>query len=447
MRDRFRGTTSITYLRTGERVADEARLRQLRAIDFGGLVICEFLDEDDSGDAALLRRSLEFADPIVASDGMPPMWTDTAGMDVTAWPLPPAAVTHPRTAGAFGRALRLWRGGGRALIDAVRRATILPAEVLQDAVPEMRRKGRVQPGSDADLVVFNEARVTDQATYGASTRPSSGVAHVIVGGIFVVHDGELLPDRASGEAGARLTPVTLEREIEVRSTAPPPATAQRLKSTNPATTAAKGYPNRGDEPGLPHHRLPVCGGNAFGCGHGGRANGIGLRHLPSVCELQCRCAGGGWSSGVVRRRKALLADAVVRALLVARRRRCGRRPMDADVEPRGVHLVGSVPLATSDAVFRTAFEVLGRRLRRIPDGETGARSNWIGWQFGLLSSNPQLELVEPTDEEGAYGPGPTFRLAPHVDPAVFEFGPLGYADAALASFADFVRLRRKRRAA
>ena len=116
--------------------------------------------------------------------------------------------------------------------------------------------------------------------------------------------------------------------------------------------------------------------------------------------------------------------------------------MDTGVEPRGVHLVGSVPLASSDAVFRAAFEVLGRRLRRIPDGETGARSNWIGWQFGLLSSNPQLELVEPTDEEGVYGPRPTFRLAPHVDPAVFEFGPLGYAEAALASFADFVRLRR-----
>ena len=200
LHERFRGTTSITYLRTGERISDEARLRELRATDPGGLVVAEFLDESEPGDAALLRRSLAFADAIVASDGMPPMWTDTAHMDLTAWPLPPEAVTHPRTAGTFGRALRLWRQEGEPLIEAVRRATLLPAEVLQSAVPAMRRKGRVQTGADADLVVFDEARVTDQATYAASTRPSSGIAHVIVGGTFVVRHGELVPDALPGRA-------------------------------------------------------------------------------------------------------------------------------------------------------------------------------------------------------------------------------------------------------
>jgi cytosine/adenosine deaminase-related metal-dependent hydrolase len=195
---RFRDTTSITYLRTGERIADEARLRELRATDPGGLVIAEFLDESSPGDAALLRRSLAFPDAIVASDGMPPLWIDTAGMDITTWPLPPEAVTHPRTAGTFGRALRLWREEGAPLMEAVRRATLLPAEVLQGSVPAMRRKGRVQTGADADLVVFDAARVTDQATYVASTRPSSGITHVIVGGTFVVRDGELVPDALPG---------------------------------------------------------------------------------------------------------------------------------------------------------------------------------------------------------------------------------------------------------
>jgi N-acyl-D-aspartate/D-glutamate deacylase len=112
--------------------------------------------------------------------------------------LPPAAVTHPRTAGTFGRALRLWREEGAPLMEAVRRATLLPAEVLQGSVPAMRRKGRVQIDADADLVVFEADRVTDQATYAASTRPSSGIAHVIVGGTFVVRDGELVPDAFPG---------------------------------------------------------------------------------------------------------------------------------------------------------------------------------------------------------------------------------------------------------
>jgi dihydroorotase-like cyclic amidohydrolase len=198
LRARFQRTTSITYLRTGERIADEARLRELRATDPGGLVIGEFLDESEPGDAALLRRSLAFPDAIVVSDAMPPSWTDTAGMDLSAWPLPPQAVTHPRTAGTFGRALRLWRQEGAPLMEAVRRATLLPAQVLLGAVPAMRRKGRVQTGAGADLVVFDEARVTDQATYVASTRASSGIAHVIVSGTFVVRDGELVPDALPG---------------------------------------------------------------------------------------------------------------------------------------------------------------------------------------------------------------------------------------------------------
>jgi Amidohydrolase family len=200
LRERFRDTTSITYLLTGERIADDARLRELRATDPGGLVIAEFLDETDADDAALIRRSLEFPDAIVASDGMPPLWTESARPDVTEWPLPPEAVTHPRTAGTFGRAMRMWRQEGAVLSEAVRRSTLLPAQVLEASVPAMRRKGRVQVGADADLVVFDEVGVTDRATYDASTRPSAGIAHVLVGGTFVVRDGALLPDSFPGRA-------------------------------------------------------------------------------------------------------------------------------------------------------------------------------------------------------------------------------------------------------
>jgi hypothetical protein len=199
LRESFKDTTSITYLRTGERVADDERLRELRATDPSGLVIVEFLDEEVPEDAALLRRSLTFPDAIVASDGMPPMWTQTDDLDLSVWPLPPHVVTHPRTAGTFGRALRLWREEDTPLMEAIRRATILPAEVLQESVPVMRWKGRVQVGADADLVVFDAARVTDQATYAASTRPSSGIAHVLVDGTFVVRDGELVPDALPGK--------------------------------------------------------------------------------------------------------------------------------------------------------------------------------------------------------------------------------------------------------
>jgi N-acyl-D-aspartate/D-glutamate deacylase len=162
------------------------------------MVIAEFLDESDPHDLALLRRSLTFPDAIAASDAMPPLWTNRAVPNLGEWPLPPEAATHPRTAGTFARALRLWREEGAALLEAVRRATLLPAQVLAPAVPAMRAKGRLQVGADADLVVFDAARVTDQATYVDSTRPSSGIAHVLVDGVFVVRSGVLVPDAFPG---------------------------------------------------------------------------------------------------------------------------------------------------------------------------------------------------------------------------------------------------------
>src|SRR5688500_16842465 len=57
-----------------------------------------------------------------------------------------------------------------------------------------------------------------------------------------------------------------------------------------------------------------------------------------------------------------------------------RRPFMTTQRPRGVHLVGSVPLADEAEVFRTVGSILGEHARRIPDGETGVRTNWIGWQ-------------------------------------------------------------------
>jgi N-acyl-D-aspartate/D-glutamate deacylase len=152
-------------------------------------VIIDILSEDDPADQALLMRSLTFPGAVVASDAMPLTWTSPPA-DPLAWPLPSAAITHPRTAGTFSRAIRLLtRGGPLGLAPALAKCSLEPARLLEDRVPAIRRKGRLQAGGDADIVVFDPQAITDRATYRESTSPSAGIRHVLVNGTFVVRDG------------------------------------------------------------------------------------------------------------------------------------------------------------------------------------------------------------------------------------------------------------------
>ncbi|HUS14929.1 MAG TPA: hypothetical protein VM536_07895 [Chloroflexia bacterium] len=110
-------------------------------------------------------------------------------------------------------------------------------------------------------------------------------------------------------------------------------------------------------------------------------------------------------------------------------------------QPRGVHLVGSVPLENAEQVFRTTSSILGARLRRVPDGETGVRTNWIRWQAAVLAQHPAFELVPP--EGPAYTPLPVFRLRAPAPADGVKFPDLGYAAAARESYAVFARLKQE----
>jgi hypothetical protein len=107
--------------------------------------------------------------------------------------------------------------------------------------------------------------------------------------------------------------------------------------------------------------------------------------------------------------------------------------------PDKVHLVGSVNLDTSADVFRTCGKALGRRLKRIPDGETGPRRVWLMWQYWMFVSHPALQPAgDVTDRLFAWR---VYRLAEGANPADLHFGALGYAQAAKASYQDFLAAR------
>jgi len=102
-------------------------------------------------------------------------------------------VGHPRAAGTYARLLGKYVREEKALslMDAIRKSSLLPARRLESMSPQMRQKGRVKVGADADLAIFDPAQVIDKSTFQKPKQYSEGFRYVLVDGTFVVRDGSL----------------------------------------------------------------------------------------------------------------------------------------------------------------------------------------------------------------------------------------------------------------
>jgi dihydroorotase len=101
-------------------------------------------------------------------------------------------VGHPRTTGTYSKVLGRYvrEAGSLTLTDAIRKMTLMPAQRLQARVPAMKAKGRLRVGADADITIFDAARIVDRSTYREPTLPPVGIQHVIVNGVPVVANGQ-----------------------------------------------------------------------------------------------------------------------------------------------------------------------------------------------------------------------------------------------------------------
>jgi hypothetical protein len=112
--------------------------------------------------------------------------------------------------------------------------------------------------------------------------------------------------------------------------------------------------------------------------------------------------------------------------------------------PTHAHFNGSVNLADTESVMRQIVSRVPSGLRRVPDGETGDRNNWIFFQMQRFLQWPTLVMADMGDQgAGDYEQLPRLRLADGVDPAELSWPDLGYADAYLASYKTFAALRRQ----
>ncbi|WP_223585881.1 hypothetical protein [Microbacterium sp. OVT16B] len=111
-------------------------------------------------------------------------------------------------------------------------------------------------------------------------------------------------------------------------------------------------------------------------------------------------------------------------------------------QPQGAHLVGSVNYDDAETTMRTASAILGRRLRRLPDGEVGTRFHWIMFQPDVLGQAEGIERVgdEPIPFRAGIDARP-LRIAQGTDAAGIRLPALGYASAAIDSYVVFSRLR------
>jgi N-acyl-D-aspartate/D-glutamate deacylase len=156
---------------TGERLTRESFERYHRQ---GGFV-AQFTNTED-----MVRLAVSNPVVMIASDGI---------------------LEHPRSAGTYARVLGKYVREEKALtlMDAIRKSSLLPAQRLEAMSPQMRQKGRIKSGADADLAVFDPNSVIDKATFERAAQYSEGFRYVLVGGTFVVRDGKLQPGVHPGQ--------------------------------------------------------------------------------------------------------------------------------------------------------------------------------------------------------------------------------------------------------
>jgi dihydroorotase len=167
--------SKLQWVATGERLTRETFIQYRK--ERGTVII-------HSNSEANVRKAIVSPLTMIASDGF----------DIT-------ANGHPRSAGTFTKVLRQYVREEKSLtwMEALDKMTYQPAKRMERRVPMMKAKGRLQPGADADIVVFDPATVRDVATYEKPAVAATGMKFVLVNGTLVVDGGKAIEGAFPGK--------------------------------------------------------------------------------------------------------------------------------------------------------------------------------------------------------------------------------------------------------
>ena len=199
-RQRTGGLTAESFVANGKRL-NETEFKQLQDNKPDTEIVVHFLELADQRDQKLIEKSLLMPGGVIASDGGD--WLlDNQPIAQHTWPLPAKAFNHPRSAGTFTRFIRQYAllDNKLSLADAIAKVSLKPAQLLEQAVPQMKYKGRIQVGSDADIVVFSAEELADQASYEQPAQLSKGMKYVLVNGEILIRNEQLDTTKLPGKA-------------------------------------------------------------------------------------------------------------------------------------------------------------------------------------------------------------------------------------------------------
>jgi dihydroorotase len=166
----------LQWVETGERLTEET-FNQYRKT--GGIVIVHQMQPP------WIKTAIQSPFTLIASDGMKY-----------------SRLAHPRTAGTFSRVLGKYVREEQVLtlMEALTKMTLMPAKRLESIAPDMKKRGRIQEGCYADITVFDPAIIIDKATFDEGLKFSEGISFVIVNGMVVLENGNLVDKVFPGRA-------------------------------------------------------------------------------------------------------------------------------------------------------------------------------------------------------------------------------------------------------